>query len=415
MTILQTIGRWLTRNLPLRGDLSAWEEAGLFTRSESGVRVTPQKALGHAPLWRGLTILSGMTTRTALHVYQDTPENSHRRATEHPAYWLLRRRPNPHMHAAAFKKLLTFHSLFFGGGFAEILRNGRDEPASLIPLDPQTTKPSQEAGELWYRLNERRRIHASDVLHIKCNLSHDGLTGLALYRQLQDALSVGLAARSFGSKFFSEGMQAAGVIGIEGMEPDQAPEFNKALQKLTGPNASQKLAAISGKPYFVPISTDPEKAQMLGLREYEDTKTVSNIVGLPSHLLGSGDSTSYASLEQENQSLLANTYDPILVEWESECGLKLLGEDPSYFCEFNRAALMSMDAATRATIYNSGIQWGYRLRNEVRRAENLPTLGPDGDIPLVPANMTTFEKLAAEPKPAPQQPPAPPEEEPEDD
>lgn len=400
MNIIQTIKRlFSTRSLPLRGDLREWEEIGLLERTDAGVRVSPSKALGHAPLWRGLMILSGMTARTELHVYQDTPENSHRRATEHPAYWLLRRRPNRFMHATTFKKLMTFHSIFYGGGFAEIQRNGRDEPANLIPLDPQTTKTSQEAGQLWYRVNEQRRIHADDVLHIKSTLSHDGLCGLPLYRTLADALAVGLAARSFGAKFFSEGMQAAGVIGVEGMTDEQAPEFNKALQKITGPDAKHKLAAVPGRPYFVPISTEPEKAQLLGLREYEDTKTVANILGLPPHLLGSGDSTSYASLEQENMSLLANTYDPILREWESEVALKLLGDDPSYFAEFNRNALMSMDAATRAAIYNQGIQFGYRTRNEVRRSENLPTLGPEGDVPLVPANMTTIDKLTAEPEP----------------
>lgn len=215
--------RWFTRSgLPLRGErewlLDAWDGL-LHSRTESGYRVTPLRALGHAPFWRGINILSNMPTRTALHVYRDTPEHSHVRATNHSAYRLLRRRPNRWMSAATFKRTLTFHRLLYGNGFARIFRDGRGEPASLVPLDPSITKPEQAQGALWYKINETDRLIADDVLHIK-GLSHDGIEGLGVIHLLADALGLGLSARQFAARFFAQGAQAAGVLGVDGLDPE---------------------------------------------------------------------------------------------------------------------------------------------------------------------------------------------------
>ena len=396
MKLMRRFRRWLTRALPLRGELDEWYEAGLIQRTESGYHVTHRKALGHAPLWRGLNLLANVPFRLPLHVYQDTDDNSHRRAVEHPAYKLLRRRPNRGMKAATFKRTMTYHAIWYGNAYAKILRNGRGEPASLVPLDPQSTKPHQEAGRLWYKTGpQQERIISDDVFHLM-GLSHDGLEGLPLIQIMADAIGMGLAAREFAAKFFRQGAQATGVLSIEGGDEDRQTQAMKDFAKLVGPDSAHKVVVNTSGGKFFPLTINPEQAQLLGIREFEDTKVIANVLGIPPHLLGDDAKSSYASLEQENASLLSNSYDPILVEWESEVDAKLLndGED-GYFAEFKREALLRTDTATQYTAFNKGRLGGWLSVNDIRRSLNLPSIGPAGDVYLVPTNMADAETFAA--------------------
>ncbi len=55
--------------------------------------------------------------------------------------------------------------------------------------------------------------------------------------------------------------------------------------------------------------------------------------------------------------------------------------------QFNLAGLLRGDIKTRAAFYAMGRQWGWFSINDVRELEDMPDIGPDGDVYLSPMNM----------------------------
>jgi len=149
------------------------------TESTSGVRVNQKSALGYSPWWKGVSLISGDVAKLPLMVHKREGEGK-ARATEHPAFRLLRRRPNPYMTAFVFLQTLTAHVVTRGNGYAFIDRNESDAtPLALLPLSPDDCYPLRENGRLWYAVkvgSEWVKEQPENVLHIK-GLGYDGLVG----------------------------------------------------------------------------------------------------------------------------------------------------------------------------------------------------------------------------------------------
>lgn len=414
MRLLSTVKRWIVRNLPLRGDLSAWEDVGLIRRTDSGVRVTPRKAIGSAAMWRGMNVLANAPFKLPLDLYVKTGEDSRRRAVEHPSYGLMRRKPHRLLTAANFKRTMTFLAILYGNSYAAILRNGRDEPGQLSILDPISTFPFYAEGELWYRTTvngEQRKLVASDVLHIR-GLSEDGIVGLSIVEVLANAIGHGISAREFAARFFKSGTTAAGILGVpQSMDPEAQKQAMADFAKLTaGMDNVGKVAVIGDGAKFFPLTFNAEQSQLLESIQYHDEKVTANILGLPGYILGSGERTSYNSLEMESQSLLDHSFDPLLIQWETECDDKLLTEEEreTHYFEFNRNAMLRLDTATRMQAYKLERDMGMASANDLLKRENRETIGPQGDVYIIPANMQPLERmLAPEPEPAPAPAPEP--------
>lgn len=414
---------WLTRatrslenpNLSLT-DPEAWEEAGLLTRSMSGVRVTPKRAIGYPPLWRGINLIANCARKLRPYVYRVTEDGSERDKS-HVVYPLLRRKANRFIKAGILRQVLTYHAVLFGNGYALIVRNRLGQPVELLPLSPFDTFPLQAEGELWYPTivaGERRRIPAADVLHIH-GLSFDGLQGLSVIEVMCDALGLAISSRDYASRFFSQGANASGILMIPGhLKEDAIKNVIKDFDRIaTGVTRQHRVGLLQDGVKWQPMTVNAQESQLLESRQF-DAREVANILGLPPHKLGDGSRTSYNSLEMENQSYLDDSMDPWLVTWEEEleekCLTKKEKESESHYIEFNRAALLRTDLRTRYAVYAQARQWGWMSVNEIRRKENEKPIGPEGDIYLQPGNMAPAGKLPASggaPNPAPKSPEVP--------
>ena len=86
---------------------------------------------------------------------------------------------------------------------------------------------------------------------------------------------------------------------------------------------------------------------------------------------------------------------------EGECNLKLFGRNQQsrQTVKHNFGALLRGDLKSRYEAYRIARETGTLNANEIRALEERNPI-PDGDVYLVPANMTTLEKLQ-EPSPSP--------------
>lgn len=365
------------------------------TPTDSGVVVTERTALNIAAVYQAVNVLANDVSKLPLFLYRRLLDGGRERDKAHPTSFLLRHKPNQYLTSVIFKKTLMQHALLWGNGYAAIFRDGAARPIELIILDPSRTYPVWNSkGELRYITtinNERRTLFPEDVFHLR-GLAFDGIKGYSPVELARNSLALGVAAEKFGNKFFSNGAVATGVLSHPGVLKGQAAENlrEEFEEKHRGLGQTLRTIVLQEGVKFQQLTIPNEAAQFLQTREFQKAE-VASWFNLPPHKVGAGDRTSYASLEQENQSYLDASLDPWLIAFEEECWDKLLTEEEkhrdTHFVEFLRDALLRTDLPTRYESYATGIQWGILSPNEARRLENKPPRGPEGDEFVRPVNM----------------------------
>lgn len=376
-------------------------------RTKAGVTVNEHTALGHTAVWKGVNVISNSVAKIPVACYQRGKDGSRIFDATHPANRLLRNEPCPNFTPFLFRQVVQAHALLAGNGFAYIFRDNAARPVELAILDPSRTvvlKARESLGEIprgakVFLTNiggQNRYLLNEDVIHIH-GLGYDGLSGYSVVDLLREAIGHGIAMRQFGASFFGNGANASGIVEIpEGWSEAAWKSFRESFDKqYAGLGNAQRVMMLESGAKFTPVTVSPEQAQFLQSREF-DIREIANVLCVSAHKLGDASRKSYNSLEQSNQEFLDDDIDPWLIRWEQELKAKLLTEkqkaDDSHYIEFERKALMRMDAATRSAFYVSGRQWGWLSANEIRAAENMEGIGPDGDMYLVPINMQPAEE-----------------------
>ena len=362
-------------------------------RSHSGIRVTEKTALGYAPVWRAVNLVSGDVAKLPLLVYEREGEGK-KRSVKHPAYKLLKTRPNEYMNFFNFKKYIQSNASLKGNGYAAIERRGDGSPSALLPLPTESVTPVRKDGKLWYIVTVNANIaklRPENVLHIR-GLG-DLLSGFPVLALARESLGLGIAARNYGARFFSNDAHPGFVLEHPGTLSDTAlehlrTEWNKIHMGLT---KAHRLSILEEGMKVSTTGMDHDKAQFLGTREFE-IREVANWIMVPPHKIGDTTKASYNSLEQENQSYLDNGLDPWLVNWEAECSQKLLTgpqkDRDTHMVEFVRGALVRADLQKRGLYYKTAIGNGWMNQDEVRARENMnPLPNGDGQHFWMPQNM----------------------------
>lgn len=397
LTILGPDGRPLSNSFEnpsvSLNDPDAWAEMFGTARTDAGVRVNTRSALGYPPYWRAINLISGDVGRLPLNTYRRQPNGGKEKALEHPSYSLLRRKSNRYVAASTFKRTLTWHAMHYGNGTAGIFRNQLGKPVGLLILDPQTTSPLIFEDGLFVTTvigNRQATIPYEDVFHIK-SLSNDGVWGMSVIDLMRQALGMPIAAREYTSRFFGQGSTLSGVLMVpQGFSPDKIENTLKMWNEIaTGLSKSHKVALLQDNVKYIPTGVTPKDSETTEILEHE-IRTVSAITGVPPHKIGDVTRTSYNSLEQEEQAYLNDALGPWLHAWEEEADAKLLTEreqlTETVFHEFHVDSRMRMDSAARWNSYKAARETGVLSANDILRKENMPTIGPEGDIRYVPAN-----------------------------
>lgn len=362
--------------------------------------------LTHTPIRRAIHILSSYVAKLPISLYRRDDSGDTTEVTDHPVWWMLKRKPSPYYTPFTFFYSLMLNALWCGrgNGYAYIYRDGAGRPSEVLLLDPINVTVVRERGQVWYLTAvqaqgengtpELRRLPAADVLHIR-SLTTDGVSGLDIIRYNADATLLGLALRQHGLDFFLNGA----VPGVVIERPPEAGKLNasgeEALRRRfeaihVGIGKHHRTAILQEGAKASVISVDAQKSQMIEQRKF-DILEVANLFGVPPHKLGATDRTSYASLEQENQAFLDDGLDPWLVQVEQECSDKLLSESErrsGMYCEYNREVLMRANTADKFNGFNIALQSGFMNRDEVRRKLNLNKIpGGLGETYYMPLNM----------------------------
>jgi HK97 family phage portal protein len=369
-----------------------------------GARVTPETAIRFTAVLSAVKIISETLASLPVMVYQRRADGGKDRATRHPLYKLLRRRPNSLKTSSfEFREMLTAHVLLWGNGYAQILRNSLDEPVELHPIHPSRVTPKTENERLIYRVRMpdggERVLAADQVLHIR-GYRDSGLEGLSVVAAAEKAIRAGLSLEDFGMNFFEGGAFPSGVLEVEGtgtMSPQAKDNLRESWQKLYGgTNRGKNIAVLEAGLKWKQMMIPQTDAQFLEQRKFQISE-VARIFRVPPHMLADLDRATFSNIEHQSQEFITYTMLPWFRRWEEAIDRDLIdGDDEDVFVEFLPDALLRGDTAARATAYRTQIESGILSPNEARLMENRNPY-PGGDEFMRPLNMGSPSGQAQEP------------------
>lgn len=382
---------WITAADP-RGPTDDFWYMPTGSPTAAGVMVSPEHALRLTIVYACVKVLAETVAQLPLILYRRL-DRGKERATDHPLYWLIGRRPNVMQTSFEWREMMQGHLGLRGNGFSEILYSG-NRVIGLKPYHPDMVRVEDLHNGSWRYLvrdkqsDPERPLVRSEMLHLR-GLSTNGIMGLNPIETEREAIGFALAAQEHGARFYKNGAVFPGWIEHPAYfkNPEDRNRFREKWQESqTGGNRFKTPILEYGMKYHeVPIKhTDAQYIETLK-RKDED---IARIFRMPPHKVGILDKATFSNIEQQGIEFVTDTMMPWLVRWEQRLSESLLTQDEQeeYFFEFLIDGLLRGDSVARSGYYNKGILDGWLTRNEVRELENRNPLS-GLDEPLEPLNM----------------------------
>ena len=319
---------------------------GMMTAT--GFTVNPETALRNPSMFRACSLISNSIGMLPLHlIVQETKE----KATDHPLYRVLHRRPNTFQSAFDFRACMQMRALVHKNSFARILRStsirtGKSIVSGLVPLDARKMTVSLNASWRMEYLYEpsngpKIRYQAEDIFHLR-GASIDGLNGFSLIEQAKEAIGLALSAELAAGRMFKNCTLVGGALSHKGTLSDPAFERLQAslAEKEGADNAGKNLILEEGMEWKA-YGSNAKDSQMTELRKLQ-IEEIARVSGVPRPLL-MVDETSWGSgIEALGQFFVAYALNPWFEAWQQAVERCLLNDDEVeiYEAKFNPGALL---------------------------------------------------------------------------
>ena len=367
--------------------------------SASGVAVNEEKALGVPIAYACASLISRVLASLPVHVYRRSGKFAEL-APEHWAQPLLAEAPNMLHTAFVWRELVALHALFWGNHYSAITLDPRGE-VTFLPLLPQNVRvrltSTGDRKVYVARLADgvEKEFREDQIIHVPA-LGSDGLTGISPVRKLRNMYGSSIATETFGAKFFANDARPSVIMEMPGkMKPEAQKNLITSLyEKFSGAENRWKVLVLEEGAKMHMVQMPLEDAQFLQTRQMEDSQ-ICAAFGVPPHMIGLTEKTSSWGTGVEQMSIGFSKYT--MVPWVRKIEMELRRKvftDGEHFAKFDLNGLERGDYKSRMEGYQIAVMNGIKTRNEVRELEDDPPLA-DGDVALVPANMTTIEKLTA--------------------
>lgn len=349
--------------------------------STAGISVNGYSILTHCPMWQGINIIAGDVGQVPIRLMR----NEFDEQRKHPAWNLLRIRPNELQTPSLFKETMMQWALIFGNAVAWTPRIGT-VITDLIPLRPDCLwhelRVSDREPELLYHYSSpitgrQYTFFPWEVIHIQ-GLTGDGIWGYPLFEIAKHCIGHGLALQKHGNKSFSNGAIPGGVLEHPGRLPAEAREnLRREWHQIHGgaENAG-KIAVLWEGMKFTQMAMTNLDAQWIEAKRFSIYEAAA-LLNLPPHKLGAmEDSSVRANLEEQNADYAQRTLARWLNKFSEEFERKLLTNRERMSDEYDFVwdidQFLRGDIDTMATVVDKLVKAEIMNRNEGRRWFRLP-------------------------------------------
>ena len=357
----------------------------VFGRSESGERVDEKSAMQIATVYACVRLLAESIAGLPLHLYRYTSSSGSdkERAKDHPLYKILYRQPNPEMTSFSFWETMVLQILLWGNSYAQVIRDGKNNVLALYPLPPENVEVDRDdKGHIYYiyhaytdevpgETNKDIYFRSDEIFHVP-GLSYNGLVGISPIAMMKNSLGTTIAVEKYGSAFFKNGAQPAGVLEHPGVLKNPEKIRENWSDVYGGPSNAHKVAVLEEGMQYKAISLPPEDSQFLSTRQFGVTE-ICRIFRVPPHLVQDMQHATFSNIEHQSIDFVVHTLTPWLVRFEQAIVKDLLlpDEQDTYFPKFNVDGLLRGDYQSRMQGYATGISNGFLSPNDIHRLENM--------------------------------------------
>lgn len=357
----------------------------------SGLDVTPQSALSWTALSAGVRISAETIGSLPWGVFEQLARGNRERR-EHPLWFLLHAEPNEEMTSLEYFEMVQAHALWWGGSASQIVRNNAGAITELWPLNPDRCRWERDpSGSLALRVTIPRDqaggimgstvLPANEVLWVR-GFSTGGIWGACLPEWHKEAIGLGLAGDLFIAAFFGRGAHAGGIVTHPKTLSKEAQARLRAGidNQVGGLDRAHRTLILEEGASWVQTTIDPEKAQLLGLRQFQ-LGEAARILRIPPHLLGDLERATFSNIEHQAIEFVQNHVRPWTIRWEQRFNKQLFGrkEKGRLYVKANLNALLRGDMQARFNSYQTAIRNRIITPNEAREFEDMNPGPPELD------------------------------------
>lgn len=372
------------------------EFLGGGSATAAGMAVTPDSAMRVGAVFACVRVLAESMASLPLVLYRRLPNGGKERATKHPLYHRVGRRPNGWQTRFEWMEQGMASLCLRGAAYRRILKD-----RSLIPMNPvHVNARLLDSGKLAYDYQPpngpRETLLQSEVLRVPFMVV-DQVRPLSVIGAQREAIGASLASQDYASRFWANDAKPTGgwiETDKDFKDEDTERKFRASWQAyMTGANRHKTAVLKPGMKYH-DIGMSNQDAQFLETRKFQRSE-IAGFFRVPPHMIGDLDKANYSTLEHNAISFVVNGITPNAVRWEQALSRDLLSdyEQDDYFFEFNVDGLLRGDIVSRYAAYAIGRQWGWLNPDEIRSRENMDPI-EGGDVYLTPLNMTPTDLLA---------------------
>jgi HK97 family phage portal protein len=368
---------------------------GPSSNSAAGTVVTERTAMNLGTVYACVRIIAETIASMPLVLYR-TKNGQRSPATQHPAYQLMRYKPNDETHVQDYLTFEISSRLLWGNGYSQTLWRGDGKPYKLVQMNPERTTVLRDLStkEITYRTTDLFgyivELSKDDVTHIH-GLGFDGITGKSVISLAREAVGLALGAEAFGAKFYGDGAHPGGVLTHPGTLSKPAYERLKKdfKDRQSGLDKAHDTLILEEGLKWQQITIPPDQAQFIATRTFQKSE-IAQWYGVPLPLLQSTEKSSSwgTTVIQMVDGFIKFTLLPIMKQIELEYLTKLfLPKDwDSYEFSFINQELVKETLLNRFTVYGMAITSGIFSINQVLAMEGMDPIN-GGDKHIQPLNM----------------------------
>lgn len=265
--------------------------------------------------------------------------------------------------------------------------------ATMIqPLHPDSITTRRSGGMRRYWI-DGRVVDTADVLHIPNLLIPGAYVGMNPVEYMRQSWGLAAAAERYGGQLFANSARPSGVLtSPEDLTEEETLELARAWQmNHKGLQGAGNVGVLTGGVTWQSISVNPDDAQFLQTRDFQRVE-IGGMFRIPPHMMGHIDRTPQAPGNEElEMNFVTNTLMSYITKIESYLNKLMPGPIEA---RFDLSARLRGNQQARYTNYTLGINNGFLLADEARKAEDKDPL-PDGQGQVVwrPLNFAPANKI----------------------
>lgn len=397
-----------------------WEGQGLRARGLNPGEWGPFEAVyeqlfkRHPALRAVVNKLGRAQARLPLKVYQRADDGGRPEARDHPLAVLLR---NPHPRLTVFQwwEWVSSTEDIYGEAVVAKVRDAGGRPVALAPLHPSRlttmTGPDGEFYWVFNGSNGRTLLHWSDVLHFHGYSTDGPFCGLSPIESLRGTLENEHYARVATSSMWRRGARPAmALTHPRTLSEDAQKRLRAQFDELYAgaENTGRSLVLEEGMTP-TPMTLTAEDAQYIETRKL-NREEVCIVYDVPPPVLHILDKATYSNITEQMRSMYRDTMTPRIesraqvIELQLRDSKRYLGNgrfaaEPDFggdvYADFLLDVVLEGDPEAKLASLSTAVQVGIMKVNEARAKMNLPSLGPEGDVPLINSALVPLSAAGA--------------------